>query len=49
MSRFRNLLTGIVVSVSDEKDARFADGWVSAEAPVEEPKRAPVRTKKNYN
>lgn len=46
MSRFRNLTTGIVVSVSDEKDTRFGSDWVSADAPVVEPKRSPGRPKK---
>jgi hypothetical protein len=43
MSRFRNLSTGVVVSVSSEKDDRFADGWESAE----EAKRTPGRTSKS--
>lgn len=42
MSRFENLDTGIVVSVADEKDDRFASGW----KPADEPKRSP-RTKKS--
>jgi hypothetical protein len=29
MSRFRNLKTGVVVSVADNKDSRFASGWES--------------------
>lgn len=37
MSRFRNLTSGVVVSVSDEKDDRFVNGWESADA--ETPKR----------
>lgn len=44
MSRFRNEQTGVVVSVADEKDARFGEGWVSADA---EPKRGPGRPKKS--
>ena len=44
MSKFRNLDNGVVVSVSDEKDARFADGWVPAEEPE---KRSPGRPKKS--
>ena len=47
MSRFRNLNTGVVVSVSDEKDARFAEGWEPAEAPAPEAKRSPGRPKKS--
>lgn len=43
MSRFKNSNTGVVVSVDDSKDDRFADGWVSAEA---ETKRGPGRPKK---
>lgn len=27
MSKFENLKTGVVVSVSDEKDHRFTNGW----------------------
>jgi hypothetical protein len=27
MSTFRNLETGVVVSVADDKDSRFASGW----------------------
>lgn len=37
MSKHRNAANGVVVSVADEKDARFADGWVKVEA--EKPKR----------
>lgn len=33
MSKFRNLATGVVVSVDDSKDGRFADGWEPANAP----------------
>lgn len=44
MSSFRNEATGVVVSVADEKDGRFTDGWVSADA---EPKRSPGRPKKS--
>lgn len=35
MSKFKNSATGVVVSVSDEKDNRFTDGWepVDKEAP----------------
>lgn len=43
MSKFRNESTGIVVSVADEKDSRFGDGWVPADAPE---KRGPGRPKK---
>jgi len=46
MSRFRNESTGIVVSVADEKDARFGAGWVSADAPATDSKRGPGRPKK---
>jgi len=41
MSKFRNLSTGVVVSVSDEKDIRFVDGWESAD--VKAPVSAPVK------
>jgi len=49
MSKFRNLDTGVVVSVSDEKDDRFTAGWVDADAPEVEPKRSPGRPKKSEN
>lgn len=45
MARFRNEVTGAVVSVSDDKADRFADGWVTAdEADTEE--AAPKRSRK---
>lgn len=44
MGKFRNEQTGVVVSVSDEKDARFGEGWVSADQPE---KRGPGRPKKS--
>ena len=47
MSKFRNVDTGVVVSVADEKDARFDTGWVPAETPEAEPKRGPGRPKKS--
>ena len=31
MGRFRNTVTGVVVSVDDSKDDRFTDGWESAD------------------
>lgn len=40
MSRFRNLRTGVVVSVDDSKDERFEAGWEPGDAP--EPK-APAK------
>lgn len=43
MGRFRNSDTGVVVSVSDDKDDRFASGWVPADAPE---KRGPGRPRK---
>ena len=49
MSKFRNIATGVVVSVSDDKDARFTDGWVPADPePVKRgrpPKKAVAETK----
>lgn len=49
MGKWINEVTGARVSVADEKDYRFADGWRSADAaepvPVE-PKRGPGRPKK---
>lgn len=55
MSRFTNLATGVVVSVSHEKDDRFVEGWEridgkSKPAPKVEsdaPKRGPGRPKKS--
>jgi hypothetical protein len=44
VGRFKNLTTGVVVSVDDSKDARFDNGWEPADA---EPKRAPGRPKKS--
>ena len=44
MSKFRNELTNVVVSVSDDKDVRFGEGWVSADASE---KRSPGRPKKS--
>ena len=41
MGRFRNTVTGVVVSVADEKDGRFTDGWESADAPA--PKKTTKR------
>lgn len=32
MSRFRNEQTGVVVSVDDSKDERFASGWEPADS-----------------
>lgn len=49
MGRFRNVDTGVVVSVSSEKDDRFTTGWVDADAPESEPKRSPGRPKKSDN
>ncbi len=40
MGRFRNLDTGVVVSVADEKDARFTTGWESVGA---DEKKAPAK------
>ena len=41
MGRFRNLETGVVVSVDDSKDDRFAAGFEPADAP--ESKKAPAK------
>lgn len=46
MSKFRNSSTGVIVSVADSKDARFGDGWVSADAQPEPAVKPSVRTKK---
>jgi hypothetical protein len=48
MSRFRNSDTDVVVSVSDDKDERFGEGWVSADSQPSgvPPKRGPGRPKK---
>ena len=41
MSRFTNSETGVVVSVADDKDERFASPlWEAASADKPEPKRA---------
>lgn len=45
MSRFIQDGTGIVVSVADEKDDRFTNGWT----PVEETPAAKPRAKKSDN
>lgn len=42
MSRFENTSTGVVVSVADEKDDRFADGWKKVD---EKSKPAPKSSK----
>lgn len=46
MARFRNLETGVVVSVDDSKDERFASGFepqsTAAEKPA--PKKAPAKS-----
>jgi hypothetical protein len=54
VSRFRNVVTGAVVSVADVKDSRFGEGWLSADAPFPKPvevvpvdvKRSPGRPKR---
>lgn len=49
MSKFENIKNGVVVSVADEKDARFADGWkrlgaaVRSDAPDESWKVADLK------
>lgn len=46
MPRFRNLETGIVVSVADEKSDRFTQGWEQADAdPSKGRKRASAKAK----
>lgn len=47
MGRFRNLKTGVVVSVADDKDERFASGWgpVTDEKPVADEK-SPAKSDK---
>jgi len=47
MSKFRNLATSVVVSVSDDKDGRFGDEWVSFDAAPVELKRPAGRPKKS--
>lgn len=47
MGRFRNLNTSVTVSVADDKDHRFATGWVEADSPEPEAKRGPGRPKKS--
>lgn len=43
MSKFINTNTQVVVSVSDEKDDRFGEGW----EPVTEKSQAKPRSKKS--
>jgi hypothetical protein len=43
VARLRNVKSGAVVSVTDEKAARLGSEWVDADAP---PKRGPGRPKK---
>lgn len=46
MARFRNLETGIVVSVADEKSARFTQGWEPTDGePSKGRKRASAKAK----
>lgn len=40
MSRFQNLSTGVVVSVADEKDDRFINGWKPYDGTDTPPKSA---------
>lgn len=47
MGRHRNKATGVVVSVSDEKDGRFDEGWESADSQPSPVKRGPGRPKKS--
>lgn len=37
MSRFKNTKTGIVVSVADDKDARFTNGWQAIDGSASSP------------
>ena len=46
MSTFRNLKTGVVVSVADEKDGRFASGWEPAPAEKPAPKKSTAKSEK---
>ena len=46
MSRFRNLKTGVVVSVDDSKDARFAAGFEPADQAQKAPAKKPAAPKK---
>lgn len=39
MSRFRNIATGVVVSVNDSKDARFGADWQLADEVTAAPRR----------
>lgn len=41
MARFRNVETGVVVSVADEKSDRFTQGWEPADT---EPSKSRRRT-----
>jgi hypothetical protein len=44
MSRFTHLESGVTVSVADEKDHRFADGWESADPAPKRPVGRPKKT-----
>ena len=43
MGRFRNSLTGVVVSVDDSKDNRYGDGWEPED--TEKPAKKPAAKK----
>ena len=45
MGRFRNLETGVVVSVDDSKDERFTSGWEPAESESKASGRKPASSK----
>lgn len=47
MARLRNVHTGVVVNVADEKVARFDSQWEPADPPAKVPakKAAPARSK----
>ncbi len=47
MGRFRNTTTGVIVSVDDAKDERFAEGWESPDSPTKAPAKKPASASKN--
>ncbi len=46
MSKFKHSGTGVVVSVSDEKDDRFGADWVRVDGKGDKPARVPKSDKK---
>lgn len=47
--RLKNISTGAIVSVREEKVAALGNGWEPADKPAEPVKRGPGRPKKSDN